>query len=259
MLWIMYLAWVALLDLIPQCAPPDSLVASEQYTPSVLPESFIDIEQHTPSILPEPSKTVEQFNPSVLPQPMSEPTITIERRNVIRNIAALTQPSTVTVAVTVTVGGKYLAICYPDVVGCVSSKSSALLYWTCRLTLPFIVVATPVAHVSVDAPCDYPTATPGVTRNSTDDNTPDKHLLNTALPYHGAIVASGYWFEEAGFDVEFRVTPLRLLIATFIYGCMQLAFMIQFGDYNLFNKAVMSLFRGLYSVRTPMLLTLITH
>jgi hypothetical protein len=135
------------------------------------------------------------------------------------------------------------------------------------------VVATPVVHVAAAAPSPslYPIATPGatpravssslalddntdsdvlnVTSYSDHDNTTGPHLFNISLSYHDAFVAFGDWFENAGFEV--RVTPLRLLVAAFIYGCIQMVFMIVFRDYKLFNKAVMCLVRGLYSVSVP--------
>jgi hypothetical protein len=248
---------------------PDASKTVKQHTPAALPEPFkvaeqatvadsiVADEQRTPVTLQDSSKTIKQQMPATL----SKPVVVIEQRRIVTHIAALVQPSTVTVAsttttvtstVTATVGSK------SPTLHCVVSTSNALSHRTRQLTFPFTVIATPIKQDTADAPFLYPTAMPGVIAQYDDDYTPESTLLNTPLPYHDAIVASGYWFTDAGFDIDFRITPLRLIMAALLYGCMQLAFMIHYRDYNLFNKAVMSLFRGLYTVSVPMPLTSIT-
>jgi hypothetical protein len=248
---------------------PDVSKTVKQHMPAVLPEpvkvaeqatvtdSVVADEQRMPNSLHASSKTIKQQAPAT----PSKPVVVIEKLRIITHIATLVQPSTVTVAsttttltstVTATVGSKSLPF------RCICSMSNALSHRARQLTLSFTVIATPIEQATADAPSLYPTAMPGAIAQYDDDYTPESPLLNTPLSYHDAIVASGYWFTDAGFHIDFRVTPLRLIMATFLYGCMQLAFMIRYRDYNLFNKAVMSLFRGLYTVSTHMPLTLIT-
>jgi hypothetical protein len=68
------------------------------------------------------------------------------------------------------------------------------------------------------------------------------------MSYQDDIYAFGDWFETAGFNVNFRITPLRLAITAFVFGWMQLVFMVFFRDYTLALKFVKYLFRGFCSV-----------
>jgi hypothetical protein len=114
--------------------------------------------------------------------------------------------------------------------------------------LSFTVVATPVVHTAA-VPPRYPTATPRARPSYYEyDEYSDSDILNTPLSFHDAILAFSDWFENDGFNVDFRVTPLRLTIAAFVFGCLQLAFMIFFRDYHLLRKVAMSFFRGVCAV-----------
>jgi hypothetical protein len=114
--------------------------------------------------------------------------------------------------------------------------------------LSFTVIATPVNH-GYTAPCLYPIATPRAIPYDHDYNKiSHRSLITSYMSYQDDICAFGDWFENAGFNVKFRITPLRLAIAAFAFGWMQLTSMILFGDYTLALKFVKCLFRGFCSV-----------
>jgi hypothetical protein len=132
-------------------------------------------------------------------------------------------------------------VLFPDTAGCGRFR-------TCQLTFPFTVIATPVVHAAA-VPPRYPTATPRARPSYYEyDEYPDSDNLNTLLSFHDAILAFSDWFENDGFNVDFRVTPLRLTIAAFVFGCLQLAFMIFFRDYHLLRKVAIGFFRGVCAV-----------
>jgi hypothetical protein len=109
-------------------------------------------------------------------------------------------------------------------------------------------VATPVVHAAV-VPPRYPTASPRARPSYYEfDDDASFDIFNPSLSFHDAIIAFSDWFENDGFNVDFRVTPLRLTMAAFLFGCLQLAFMILFRDYHLLQKVVMGLFRGVCAV-----------
>jgi hypothetical protein len=94
------------------------------------------------------------------------------------------------------------------------------------------------------------TATPRAVPSYDDEyiDTPFRIIPDSVVAYQNVLYTFGDWFENAGFDVDFRVTPLRLTLAAFMLGWLQLAFMIWFGDYELPLKTVKCLFRGFHSV-----------
>jgi hypothetical protein len=112
--------------------------------------------------------------------------------------------------------------------------------------MPFTVIATPVVHTyATPRMIASPRAVP-----SYDDeyDTSSYVFSNSTLSYQNAMFAFGDWFENASFNVNFLVTPLRLTMATFVLGWLQLASMIFFRDYELAFKSVRCLYCGFYSV-----------
>jgi hypothetical protein len=84
-----------------------------------------------------------------------------------------------------------------------------------------------------------------------EHDAPCSGISNTPLSYHDAIVAFADWFENNGFDVDFRVTPLRLPMAAVVFGLLQLVFMVFFRDNCLLQKVSRGFCRGVYSVSIP--------
>lgn len=111
--------------------------------------------------------------------------------------------------------------------------------------LDFTVITTPVNH-GYTASYIYPTAAPRAIPYDHDYAKISHRSLT--MSYQDGIYAFGDWFENASFNVNFRITPLRLAIAAFVFGWMQLVFMIVFRDYTLALKFVTCLFRGFCSV-----------
>jgi hypothetical protein len=127
-----------------------------------------------------------------------------------------------------------------------------IYFETCWLTFCSTVAATPVVHA---APVHdfYPSATPGALPREYVD-IPDHVNLNTPLSCHNAVVTFGDWLENGGFDLP-RVTPIRLIMAAFMFGCAQMLFLIFFGDFALLTRVLNSLTRGLWMVSILLSLT----
>jgi hypothetical protein len=180
--------------------------------------------------------------------------VTIVEKVIISTYVAelLAPPQPVTV--TVTVGSK-LSHLHPTTAQYFMT-SSTLLHVSSEthlLTSYSTVVATPVVPVTT-VPDFYPSAAPGGRPTASKyDNIPDWKILNTPLPYHNEIIASGYWFEEDSFEVNIpKITPLRLTVAAFMLSCVHMLFLLYHGEMSILQRALVSLFRGLWTVSSSM-------
>ncbi|KAF2823372.1 hypothetical protein CC86DRAFT_409287 [Ophiobolus disseminans] len=112
------------------------------------------------------------------------------------------------------------------------------------LALP--VVATPVVHTYA-TPSSYPTATPGAVPLQQYHDASLPTISNVPLSFSDTIYAVADFVENASFRVDIIMTPLRLVMAWFMLGCVHLASMIRYKDYKLPGKAIKCLQYGFCS------------